>query len=389
MDISEKKGQELAVDSASELALPEIDSATYEGLSNQAKEYVDSLSSINVRSPAFIAKIKRIDNLGNADMIRIGAGSKRLLDRSSSDARFDDKNAQEYVNSALDELNEIVDKLSPTQKNLNMSKFLGIFPRKEALNAYFSKYNAAQDSINTVIKSLLKSKDELIKDNSALEQEQQDLWVILNNLQEYSLLVDILETKTLEKIVEEKALGNTNIVRALESEILYAITQKKQDILIRTGVGMQAYLAMDLIRNTNKELSKGVDRARVTTITALRTAVMIAQSLSNQKILLDKIDVIMRSTENTVRKASHAMNKQAVDTNMATSAGLSEKNEAVIELKAAFSNISNALESIKDVKTEAEAQMSQAITGLSYEVHEGQEKISTLIHEQAHESENK
>jgi uncharacterized protein YaaN involved in tellurite resistance len=387
LNISEKKGQELAADSASELALPEIDSVTYDDLSKQAKEYIDSLSNIKVKSPAFMAKIKRIDNLGNADMIRIGAGSKRLLDRSMNGSNMDDKNSQEYVNAALDDLSNIVDRLAPTHKNLNMKNFLGIFPRKEALNAYFSKYNDSQDSINVVIKSLLKSKDELIKDNASLEQEQQDLWGILNNLQEYSLLIDILETKTLDKIVEEKALGNTNIVKALESEILYAILQKKQDILIRTGVGIQAYLSMDLIRDTNKELAKGVDRARTTTITALRTAVMIAQSLSNQQILLDKIDVIMRSTENTVKKASYAMNKEAVTINMAN--GLTDKNEAVLQLQAAFSNISNALASIKDVKDEAATQMSRAITGLSYEVKEGQEKISTLINEQNYGSENK
>ena len=56
-------------------------------------------------------------------------------------------------------------------------------------------------------------------------------------------------------------------------------------------MNIQGYLALDMIRKNNLELMKGVDRATTTTVAALRTAVIVAQALNNQKLVLDQISV--------------------------------------------------------------------------------------------------
>jgi len=48
------------------------------------------------------------------------------------------------------------------------------------------------------------------------------------------------------------------------------------------------------VRKNNIELIKGVDRATTTTIAALRTAVIVAQALGNQKLVLDQITALCR-----------------------------------------------------------------------------------------------
>ena len=58
----------------------------------------------------------------------------------------------------------------------------------------------------------------------------------------------------------------------------------------------QGYLALDLVRKNNLELIKGVDRATTTTVSALRTAVIVAQALADQKLVLDQITALNTTT---------------------------------------------------------------------------------------------
>ena len=83
-------------------------------------------------------------------------------------------------------------------------------------------------------------------------------------------------------------------------------------------MSIQSYLAIDVIIKNNIELIKGVDRASTTTVSALRTAVIVAQALNNQKLVLDQItalthddvDLIERTSE-LLRDNSRSIQKQA------------------------------------------------------------------------------
>ena len=66
------------------------------------------------------------------------------------------------------------------------------------------------------------------------------------------------------------------------------------------AVWVQGYLALDLVRKNNVELIKGVDRATTTTVSALRTAVTVAQALADQKLVLDQITALNTTTDNII-----------------------------------------------------------------------------------------
>src|SRR6185369_17011465 len=70
------------------------------------------------------------------------------------------------------------------------------------------------------------------------------------------------------------------------------------------AVSIQSYLAIDIIIKNNIELIKGVDRASTTTISALRTAVIVAQALGNQKLVLDQISALNTTISGMIERTS-------------------------------------------------------------------------------------
>lgn len=347
---------------SSELGIPDVDAETRVALAQQAAEYVNTLADLSVHSPAFVSRIKRIENLGNADMIRIAGGSKRLLDRSMAGSSSN-QNAQQHVSAALGDLRSIVEELAPSPRNLSQRGFMGIFPSRKPLDNYFARYDQAQDSLNTVVKSLLRGKDELLQDNAALEQERQDLYVIMSNLNEFAALVDILEEEVIAKTAKLRAMGKMEQADMLNSEVLFAVRQKRLDIHTRLSVGAQSYLAFNIVRRNNVELAKGVDRARITTITALRTAILVAQSLTNQKQLLDDMDAIRSTADSAILKTSSAMRNDKV----ALQRGDADRDKAIAELKEAFAEVSATLAKVEENKEMAETELGQTMSVISAE----------------------
>src|SRR5699024_1848770 len=151
---------------------------------------------------------------------------------------------------------------------------------------YFRKYQSAQSHLNGILHSLRNGQDELTKDNVALNMEKQHLWENMGRLNQYLYIAEKLDTKLTAKIAELE-LSDPEKAKALQQDVLFYVRQKHQDLLTQLAVSIQSYLAIDIIIKNNLELIKGVDRASTTTVAALRTAVVVAQALGNQKLVLD------------------------------------------------------------------------------------------------------
>src|SRR3546814_4114994 len=72
--------------------------------------------------------------------------------------------------------------------------------------------------------------------------------------------------------------------KILRENALFYARQRTQDLLTQMAVTVQGYLALDLVKKNNVELVKGVDRASTTTVGALKTAITVAQAMTNQKL---------------------------------------------------------------------------------------------------------
>ena len=146
--------------------------------------------------------------------------------------------------------------------------------------------------------------------------------------------------------------------------MLFYARQKHQDLLTQQAVSIQGYLAIDLVRKNNLELIKGVDRAATTTVAALRTAVVVAQALANQKLVLDQITALNTTTSKLIESTSELLATQSVDINKqaaSTTIGLES-------LHTAFANIYQSMDAIDTFKTQALDSMAQTVTALETEI---------------------
>lgn len=346
-----------------------LDEGTVNALDAKVGEFVDQVLSAEINSDPFAAKINAIHNLGNDEIRKAANVSNRLLDRpiqSVSSGFFDDKSP---VSKALMDLRRTVEDLDPShQGNLsNSRKFFGMLPGGDKVRDYFLKYQSAQGHINSIITSLYKSQDELLKDNAAIEEEKVNLWNIMGRLQQYVYISKKIDGSLVNRINEiEKE--NPEKARVVKEEMLFYVRQKEQDLLTQLAVSIQGYLALDIVRKNNLELIKGVDRATTTTVSALRTAVIVSQALANQKLVLDQINALNETTGSVIESTSILLKTQSASVHeQAASSTISMER-----LQSAFANIYETMDMISNFKLLALNNMQQTVDALTVEVRKSQ-----------------
>ena len=218
-----------------------------------------------------------------------------------------------HISKSLTSLRDTVEDLDPQKQGdlLSPRKLLGIIPFGDRVTDYFRKYQSSQAHINAIIVSLYDGQDELRRDNADIEQEKQNLWTTMGRLRQYAYLAEQLDTGLTKKIAEIETTDPER-ARVLKDDLLFPVRQKRQDLLTQLAVSVQGYLALDLIRRNNVELIKGVDRATTTTVSALRTAVIVAQALSDQKLVLDQITALNQTTGTLIESTSEMLKQQSV-----------------------------------------------------------------------------
>jgi uncharacterized protein YaaN involved in tellurite resistance len=160
--------------------------------------------------------------------------------------------------------------------------------------------------------------------------------------------------------------------KSLREDILFYVRQKHQDLLTQLAVAIQGYLAIDLIRKNNIELIKGVDRATTTTVSALRTAVIVAQALADQKLVLDQITALNTTTTNLIESTSQLLASQSVAINQQAASS----TIGIDKLQAAFTNIYQTMDAIDSFKLQALGAMETTITTLETEVSKAQSYLA-------------
>src|SRR5262245_64362370 len=121
----------------------------------------------------------------------------------------------------------------------------------------------------------------------------------MQRLRQYVYLAQHLDSSLSAKIAGIEA-ADPERAKALKEDGLFYVRQKVQDLLTQLAVSAQGYMALDMIRRNNVELIKGVDRATTTTVSALRTAVIVSQALADQKLVLDQITALNTTTSNMI-----------------------------------------------------------------------------------------
>jgi uncharacterized protein YaaN involved in tellurite resistance len=335
---------------------------TAKQIGESVQGFVDSLAGLDVHSQDFERKVESIHQLGNQEIRRSAEVSNRFLDRPAASLE-NGVGGSSNVSGSLVALRRQVEDLDPSRHDNFEHKLLGIIPFGHGLQDYFHKYQSAQTNLDAIINSLYRGQDELQKDNAAIEQEKVNFWSMKERLEQYSYMAGKLDDALTVKI-REVELTDPEKARSLQDDVLFYVRQKRQDLLTQLAVNVQGYLALDLVRKNNQELIKGVDRATTTTVSALRTAIIVSEALTNQKLVLDQITAVNTTTGNLIESTSELLRQQSGEIqSQAASATVS-----IEKLQAAFNNIYATIDTIDQFKVSALDSMQQTINALSGEV---------------------
>lgn len=346
-----------------------VDPAKRSELQAKAESFVADLASETPGSPAFSRRIEDITRMGEQEIRSSAEVSNRMLDRPESSlaaarGRGDAADPQAKVARTLLDLRTTITELDPGHADLSgAKKILRRLPGASKLMHYFERYQPAQKQLDAIIGALISGQDELLKDNAAIEQERANLWTTMGKLGEYALLAAALDDATAARAEEARAT-DPRLAEALTADALFPIRQRRQDLTTQIAVAVQGYLALDMIRRNNLELIKGVERARTTTVAALRTAIIVAQALANQHLVLDQIGALNDATNSMIDRTGELLKQQSA----AVHAQASSSGVSVETLQRAFDNVFATMDSIDSYRARAVENMAVTVGALEQQV---------------------
>jgi uncharacterized protein YaaN involved in tellurite resistance len=260
------------------------------------------------------------------------------------------------VAKGLVELHQQLKDLDPSVIDFTKTGFLGkLF---NPLRTYFLKYQKADTMIAEIVTSLDKGKVTLKNDNTTLEIEQLALRDLTKKLKKEIELGSLMDDSIQSQIEAAQSRNeDPEKIRFITEEVLFPLRQRVMDMQQMMVVNQQGIMAMEVVIRNNKELIRGVDRAKNVTISALKIAVTVASALYNQKIVLQKIELLNQTTNELIAGTSRMLKDQGVQIHKQSL----QTNISAETLKQAFTDVLSALDSISSYKQEALPKMRDTI----------------------------
>lgn len=361
--------------------LPDLPQEKAQELEQRADAWVDQVAGMNPHSQEFTAQVNALGAVARRTFERTSQTSSRFMQQSLRESK-EKGNAQESVAKSLSELRTTMEDLAPKDETF-AEKALSFLPGRNVAKRYFRNFESNQDQLDQVLGALSRGQEMLLKDNAELSVERRALWEDLAALQKAAYLLSLLDDRTVRRAEQTRAEGKAAEAAALEKDVLFAVRQRRQDVATQIAVTVQAYLSMGLIEDNNTKLQQGVERARTTTVTALRTAVITAQALENQKIVLDQIDAVNRTTDSLISRTSQMLADNSVKIQeQAATSGVSPET-----LQKAFDNLFTTMDGIDAFRTKANENFLATVNSLEQQVQRSQPYLERMQKEQPEHAE--
>lgn len=270
-----------------------------------------------------------------------------------------------------------VEKLDPSSVDLDPGTFtrlLGKIPGiGTPLKRYFMRYESSQTVIDSIIKSLEAGRDELKRDNITLSEDQKQMREITISLADQTAMGQAIDEVIVDKLEQEISADDPRR-QFVEEEVLFVLRQRTADLHQQLAVNQQGVLATELIIRNNRELMRGVDRALDVTVSALQVAVTVALALAHQKVVLDKVEAINRTTSELIAGTAERLKTQGTEIHQQAAGTMLDMDL----LRSAFDDINIALDEISRYRREALPQMAETILELDTLTAEGEASIKRL-----------
>ena len=360
-EVKEKVEKELEVPAEREATVDEAAKQKVEEIMGTDITVFEDRKNITAAFQEFGADVIRKTEAKN------GILSKRMVEFSRGSAETGE------VAKGLAELSAQMKTLDPSAVNFEEKGLFGKIANP--VKRYFDKYKTADAEIADIVKSLDSGKKMLQNDNVTLELEEQDLFGLSKQLNEKVAMGNALDQYLTNAIDNKRAEGGDEAkVQFVEEEILFPLRQRIMDFQQLQVVSQQGVVALDVIRRNNNELVRAVERAKTVTVSSLRTAVTVAGALYNQKLVLEKVNLLNQSTNNMIAATSNMLKTQGVEIQK----NASEAMISTDTLRKSFADTLQALDDISSYKLEALPRMRQTIEEFRQLADEGTKKLDQM-----------
>jgi uncharacterized protein YaaN involved in tellurite resistance len=347
---------------------PEID--------KQANSVVTNLLSTQPGDANTIGHNRQVLESMGAELQKEAARRSQML-KQPIGKLYKETNEGGEVANALVNLKMKVEELDPGKFDFEpgwATRAMGMLPFVGTpLKRYFTRYENASTVMDAIIRSLRQGREQLGRDNITLSDDQKAMRALTEKLDKAIKLGQMIDAKLTAQLERELAPGDPRHT-FVQSEWLFPLRQRIQDLQQQMVVNQQGVLAIEMIIRNNVELARGVDRAINVTVSALQVAVTLALALANQKIVLGKIQAVNETTDKLIADTAKNLRQQGAEIHkMAAGTTIN-----IDTLKAAFVDINAAIADVTKFRQEALPQMAQAIVELDKLSAEGEKAIQNM-----------
>ena len=358
-----------------ELAEPAASDADPE-LERRAQDFADRLLTLEPGDSAAGEEAKSaIETMGRS-LQQDAARRSAMLKQPIKDLAHNSDDGGPVANALIDLKLQVQD-LDPNHLDFSPgwgTRVLGMIPGiGTPLQRYFSKFESAQTTIDAIIRSLELGRDQLKRDNVTLSEDQRAMRELTQKLGSQVELAQLVDQKLQYKLDREVPADDPRH-KFIQEELLFPLRQRIMDVQQQLVVNQQGVLSLEIITRNNKELVRGVDRALDVTVGALQVAVTSALALANQKIVLDKITALNRTTSDLIAGTAARLRSQG--TEIHTQAASSSLD--LEALKSAFADINGAMDEISRFRQEALPQMAHSIVEFDKLAEAGEAAIANM-----------
>jgi len=168
---------------------------------------------------------------------------------------------------------------------------------------YFAKIKLQEANISTLLENLKNEQEILKRDNITLKIEIDKLDKIIEELN--------AEYKNGELYLVElnKQIPNENKSRFNLDLFEKKLYDFKQMIIVNE----QSEMALTIILNNNNEIIRNIDKIKNVSMAALKTSAMVANSIYNQKITLNKINSLDKNAVNLLKDTNSLIQSAKLD----------------------------------------------------------------------------
>lgn len=267
-----------------------LDAASAARIDAKVTEFVAALDTRDVHSGRYRRLVADVCALGEREIAATAALSGRLLSRPN-EAVSVLLSPTAPIARRLTQLRRVLQDVDPARYGVvdgGARRFLGLIPMRDGRAGYFERYAATQARIQAIVLALTDAREALIRDNAVISDEQRSLRLHMETLRQYAYMAERVDV-ALGAHIGASERTDPGAALVLQQDILFPVRQRRGDLLTQLAVAMQCDAALRVVEQNHLAVIRLIQTATTTTVAALRTAVMVAQALSDQRQMVERI----------------------------------------------------------------------------------------------------